>query len=121
MTDQDRQTDRFDAALREWARGAPRTPARVAARRVSARIGTAGHRGTRTTAWVPRLAAACGLALAVASGALLWRSGTPAPAPTPAVDAPPVLPENVVVFWLDANTPVYFVVGPPGDPAGGTP
>ena len=121
MTNQDRQTDRFDTEFREWAREVPRTPAHVAARQVKARLDEPGRRASRSGTWAPRLAAACGLVLIVASGVLLWRPGTPtAPTPTSA-DALPVLPENVVVFWLDADTPVYFVVAPLGDSSGGTP
>lgn len=121
MTDNDRQTDRFETALREWARRETRTPPRVAAQRVASSIAATNRRASWATAWAPRLAAACGLVLAVGSGVLLWRNATPPPTPSPAVDAPPVLPENVVVFWLDAETPVYFVVSPLGDTAGGTP
>lgn len=121
MTDQERQTDRFDAGFREWAREVPRTPAPVAARRVAARLEEPGRRAPRFGTWALRLAAACGLAVVVASGALMRRPGAPTSPPSPAVDAPPVLPENVIVFWLDPETPVYFVVGPLADTTGGTP
>lgn len=121
MTENDRDPDRFDDALREWARRPPRATAPVAARRVTARLGPSDRSAGRAAVWVPRLAAACGLALVVASGALLWRNAPPPPAPSPAADAPPVLPENVVVFWLDPDTPVYFVVRPLEDAQGATP
>ena len=121
MNEHDRDADRFEPAFREWARRSPRTPAAAAARRVVARVGATGRGASRTGRWVPRLAAACALAVVVGSGVALWRIGSVPTAPSPAADAPPVLPENVVVFWLDPETPVYFVVAPLGDATGGTP
>jgi hypothetical protein len=120
MTDDDRDTDRFQPALREWARKPPGTPAAVAGQRVAARIAAARPRSAWTGTWAPRLAAACAVTVVLA-GVLVWRTGPLPPTVSPVVDAPPVLPENVVVFWLDAETPVYFVVAPLGDSAGGTP
>lgn len=120
MTDRDSRTDRFDAEFREWAREPPRTPAQAAARRVTARLGEARPHGPTMGRWAPRVAVACGLALIAASGVLLWRPPAPAPPASATADAPPVLPDNVVVFWLDPETPVYFVVAPIED-IGGTP
>jgi anti-sigma-K factor RskA len=134
MTDEHRASDQLERALREWANAPPRTPAAEAARRVRARVtdgrwraSRAGRRARATTTQASRglgwrrLALACVLVLAVAAAALLWRGPRPSP-PVPSVtDAPPVLPENVVVFWLDAETPVYFVVSPVAGPPGETP
>jgi len=121
MTDDDRPSNRFEAAFRAWARRAPVTPADVAAKRVGARIDASSRHAPGPAVWVQRLAVACGLVLVVASGVLLWRNGTPPPIPSPAVEVPPMLPDNVVIFWLDAETPVYFIVKPVSDDPGGTP
>ena len=121
MTDEKRTADSIEAALREWANAPPRTPAAEAARQVRARVAAGRTRASRGAAWAWRLAAASAVAATVAAATLLWRAPGPSPPPPVAVDAPPVLPDNVVVFWLDAETPVYFVVGPPADPPGGTP
>ena len=121
MTGDDRPRDQqFDGAFREWAQQDPRTPAAVARQRVAARI-TAAGRPSPAAAWPRRLALAFALALVATSGAFLWRATTPTPAPAPAAEALPVLPDNVVQFWLDSETPVYFIVGPAGDAPGGTP
>lgn len=120
MTDNDRETDRFESAFRKWASRAPSTSSSDGARHVVARVGSTG-RLTLAGVWAQRLAVACGLVLVAASGVLIWRSQTPPAAPTATAEATPMLPDNVVIFWLDAETPVYFVVGPMSDDAGGTP
>jgi len=124
MTDGRDEMDRFDAALRGWGARAPRMPADAAAARVVERIGqrsARGEAGVRARQWVMATAAAALVAL-VAGAAWLWRDAPPAAPPASgAVDLPPALPENVVQFWLDSQTPVYFVTGPLQGPRGGTP
>jgi hypothetical protein len=120
MTDNDNRMARFEARFRQWANRAPGTLPTDAARRVTARIAAHG-RPNRVSVWAQRLAVACGIVLVTASGVLLWKSQAPPPMPASSAEAPPVLPDNVVIFWLDAETPVYFVVRPLEDASGGTP
>jgi hypothetical protein len=120
MTDH-REPDHFDEAFSAWARRAPSTPADVAARRMAARLADASQAAAGAGAWARRIAVTCGVVLVVASGVLLWRSEAPPPRPSPAVEVLPVLPDNVVIFWLDPETPVYFVVSAAGDVPGGIP
>lgn len=64
------------------------------------------------------VAAATAVVLALA-GALGRRGGG---APWPTVERTVIvepLPDNIVLWWLDPETPVYFVVGPPTTHEGG--
>jgi hypothetical protein len=94
----------FDRAFAAWAgRPASLTP-EEAARRVQATI-EAGRQPLRARALLA-LAAVVVLALAA------WLALRPA-APSPALlqaqlEAPIALEEDVVVWWLDPDTPVYF-------------
>jgi hypothetical protein len=121
MTDERGVAGPLEKALREWAKASPRTPAADAARRVRERIRAGGPRPSRTRVGWQVVAIASALVVAVAAATMLWRGPGSPPGASRASGAPPVLPENVVVFWLDAETPVYFVVGPAGDAPGGTP
>lgn len=121
----------LDAHLREWGQRPPRTPAATAARRIVSRVMAgrpAAHKEPR------RLILAAGTVAALLLAAW-WGFGPRGDAPvdrgphTPPTmevdvarlaspgDLPPPLPENVVQFWLDPETPVYFVTGPaqPGE------
>lgn len=125
MTGKRNEGDRFDAALRDWGGRGPRTPAATAAARVVSQIGAPsaqGHAGWRVRPFMTAVAAAA--LVAVVAGVVWWsRDAGPARAPSgrTAAELPPTLPENVVQFWLDAETPVYFVTGPLQGPRGGTP
>jgi hypothetical protein len=107
-----REQDAFDEALRAWAARPVRTPAERAARQIVARLPE-----SRAVRWgfVPswRLATAgLGLALLLAVG---WATlpGFPEPkAPLHDLSLPPV-PEDVVVLWLDEETPLYLTVAAP--------
>jgi len=127
MTGKRDEEDRFDAALRDWGGRGPRTPAATAAARVVSKIGERSAQG-RTGLRLPRfMAAAAAAALVAVVAGVVWLSRDSGPAPTPSasartsVELPPALPDNVVQFWLDAETPVYFVTGPLQGPRGGTP
>lgn len=104
--------DRFDRALRAWADQAPQTPADEAARQVMARM-PEGRLGGRFTGTQLRLgAAAAGLALLLIVG---WATLPESPVPSFAsVElALPPLPEDVVLLWLDNDTPLYLTVASP--------
>jgi hypothetical protein len=70
---------------------------------------------------VPRrglaVAAVAALAL-IGVGWLALRNGAvPPPLPTPSQVATmhtPALDDNVVLWWVDPETPVYFILTPPG-------
>ena len=72
---------------------------------------TTGRRGDAGR-WTGRIALATAASVV---GLVVWLTLTP-PAPvlprSAPVDPLPPLPENVVLFWLDPETPVYFVTGP---------
>lgn len=115
MSDErDRKLERFDEELRGWGRRPPATPSGKAATRVLARIRASrmGPRKARGLAW----AAAVLLAVLGVS----WIGGragrAPLPSPLPEHEAVP-LPDNVVLWQLDPETPVYFVIrpAPPGE------
>lgn len=104
----------FESALRQWGSRPPKTRPDAAARRLilPARV------PPRLPLW--QLAAAAALVWGVFLGG--WY-GAPEPAPVPVTAAMIMepLPDNVMVFWVDAQTPVYFILNPPvsekGDPS----
>ena len=104
----------FDRALREWGGQPPRTPAGTAATRLKACLGS---RANRMRPW--GLVAGAATVLVIVGGMwLVSLDGSRAPVPLdPAAPAPPPtaapLGDNVVLWWLDADTPVYFVIEPP--------
>jgi hypothetical protein len=108
---------RFDRALREWAASPAPTKPEVAAAKVRARLDWRAPAGT-FPALTCRVATALGVALLAGFGLYaLWdppRSSHGLPGDDAAV---PPLPANVMVFWLDRDTPVYFVTDPerPGE------
>jgi hypothetical protein len=111
----------FDRALREWAKRDPRTPADAAATRVVARL---GRRPVVRFGW--RLAAttaATALLLAVGLWAVLGdgepRRGTAQPTVDTAGLVAPPLDSTVVLWWLDPETPVYFVLNHSESTGGG--
>ncbi|MGE5236114.1 MAG: hypothetical protein ACM3O7_07190 [Acidobacteriota bacterium] len=104
---------RFEDALRGWGGGPPRIDAGTAARRVLARL----PERTRPLSWW-RMAAAAGAVALLFIGA--WygaRSPSPPHVAASRLTVPP-LPDNVMVFWLDSETPVYFVLSPLGSEKG---
>jgi hypothetical protein len=110
---EERDVPAFDRALREWGRRPPRIPAGTAATRLEARL---GRRESRFRRW--RLAATAATVLGILGGMwLISLDGSRAPEPVDAPAAPspsvPPLGDNVVLWWLDAETPVYFVIEAP--------
>jgi hypothetical protein len=109
MTDDSRQ--RFEEAFRRWAERPPHTPADEASRRVIARLPQ--HRGER---WLSgsRLhfaTAAAGLALLLGFGWSLLPKTQEEPLQEREVALPP-LPDDVVLLWLDNETPLYLTIAP---------
>lgn len=98
----------LERRITEWGRRRPATPAATAARRVVAKL--AARSAPRL--WPRRAAVATAASLA---GLGLWFILAQPPQVTPlpaAIEAPEPLPANVIQFWLDPDTPVYFVTGP---------
>jgi hypothetical protein len=102
----------FDDEFRRWAS----RPAGTSTRRASDRV-AAALPDRQQTARLPLtfLAAAAALVMAVA-GAMWVATPRNAGAPSAArgVDSVRPLPleENVVLWWIDPDTPVYFVLQP---------
>jgi hypothetical protein len=116
MIDEPHRSDRVEQALKDWGRRPPRTPASQAARRL---VGMLRPRGSSaaTVRWALATAIATLTVLAIVVGPRAPEHG---PSPAPVVQqAPAPLPENVVQWWLDADTPVYFILRPQGEPIGG--
>ncbi len=111
----DRRLERFEERLRSWGRRPSALTPGAAAARIRARIGAprGGPRPARSLAWATAIGAA------VVGGFLVAeRTGhAPSPSPTP-LQQDAALPDNVVQWWLDAETPVYFVIRP-AEPGGG--
>ncbi len=94
----------FDRAFAAWARRPLGVPPEEGARRVLAAITQA----RRPVPIRPLLALAAAVVLALAAW-LALRPALPPPVQQQARLEPPiVLEEDVVVWWLDPETPVYF-------------
>jgi hypothetical protein len=124
MQDRPRKQDipTFERALRAWGRRPPRLSAGSAAARIDERL---DRRQLRLHPW--RLVAAAATIVAIVGGVWLLsvdgprspeRVGPAAPSPGPTV---PPLGDDVVLWWLDSETPVYFVIDSPDSGGGPTP
>lgn len=115
MSDEhDEKLERFEEEYRRWGRRPASIPAGAAATRTRARI--AARQGVRRT--VTGLAWVAAVVVAVAGSWLIDARRGAAPTPSPRVVHEAVaLPDNVVLWWLDPETPVYFVIRPaePGE------
>lgn len=138
-----RDLEGVEERWRRWARRPPRTSPETAAHRVLARLAEPDPQpgwqpaGGWTSRSARRLVAAA-LALA-AVGIWLLTAGPPWPLPAPdtdpgpgtesdespsaavrSVEVPeaPTMAEGVVLMWLDAETPLYMTLAPPGRAAG---
>ena len=111
-----KDNQRFEQAFAEWAARRPRTPATVGARRVLARAMTTAP----PLPWARLLAAAVLVTLIVADGLVRQRRRAAA---TRRCDCRPdrrrPLPDNVMLWYLDPQTPVYLVLSPLGSQQGG--
>ena len=104
--------DDFDRELRRHASRPPATAPHDAAQRVLARIARPMPR--RGWLWLSATAALTALVLLVVRGRPVENPPVPeANVVTPTVVIAEPLPENVVLWWIDPETPVYFVVAPP--------
>ena len=105
----------FDAALRDWANRPPETSPGAAAARVRARL----SRSRPAHAKALLLSVAASVVAAVVAGIGLRTLWSPPgiwlrDAARKTETALPPLPANVMVFWLDRDTPVYFVTAANG-------
>jgi hypothetical protein len=106
--------ERFEERYKSWGRRPSTIPPGAAAARILARI-RPGRPGSRR-AW--RLAWAAAVVTAVVGSWIVGGRTGHAPPPSPlAVDEAVALPDNVMLWWLDSETPVYFVIRPaePGE------
>jgi hypothetical protein len=112
--------DDFDRELRQWASRPARLTPREAARQVEARINGARRR--------PAFDFDFGYAAAILAvlALLAFRLNVDRAPDAPALASSPTtvfapLPENMVLWWIDPDTPVYFAVAPPeGEQGGGS-
>jgi ferric-dicitrate binding protein FerR (iron transport regulator) len=113
MSERDEEVaKRIEAVWRRLAARPTSLSPSEAARAVTARLGAHPAR-------VPLRAWAYATALVLACAGI-WFFVRPQPsAPVREVQsAPPPLPDNVVQWWLDDKTPVYFVLSPSDSPGG---
>lgn len=114
MHDERDRTGEFERAFERWAAGPVRTAAGDGARRVTDRLPVRDSHPLGA-ALATRIAVFVGAAVVVG---VAWRSVLPPSATAPPVatvatrHAAPPLPANVMVFWIDKDTPVYFVTRP---------
>jgi len=106
---------RFEEEFAEWAARPPRTQATVATRRVLARA-------TSTAPPLPwaRLLAAAVLVTLIVVAAWFGSGVVSRPRAVAVADqASAPLPDNVMLWYLDPQTPVYLVLSPLGSQHGG--
>lgn len=110
----DQEMDRFEQEFRRWGKRPPLTPPDVAGRRIAARL-----KPVRTVLPIWRMAAAAAAVVLLVCGTWAGLKFTGGSASHSVPDAaaahstefvPPPLDENVVLWWLDDETPVYFVL-----------
>lgn len=105
--------DRFDQDFRQWASRPPDTLPEEAARRVLARLSEGPIRGWVWQRPIRLASATVGLILILMVG---WLSGprrSQVPSATDGGINLPPLPDDVVLLWLDDETPLYLTVAPP--------
>lgn len=110
-----REIERFEERFGSWGRRPATLPPGVAAARILARIRPPRPGSGR--AW--RLACAAAILVALVGSWIVGGRAGHAPSPPPLAEHETVpLPDNVMVIWLDPETPVYFVMRP-AEPDGG--
>ena len=113
----DREMERFDEALKAWAERPLETPPDEAVQELLAHL-PEKQTGAWLADWRWRLATATtGLALLVMVG---WATLFEDPGPSTIGEevALPPLHEDVVLLWLDEETPLYLTVAPPATEGG---
>ena len=113
----DRRQDRFEEAFKSWARRSPQTPADEAARLVRDRLPERRARGWYSGNPQRLVTAAAGLALLLVVG---WYTMPESSGPSSSQEevALPPLSDDVVLLWLDDETPLYLTVAPPATKGG---
>ncbi len=114
VEERDQSEREFERTFRQWGSRTARLPARAASERLASRL----HPRRRTPGW-RWLAAAAAIVFAVAGAWLLWQQALPDSRPPGMKITQPALDENVVLWWLDSKTSVYFVITTSDSSAGG--
>jgi hypothetical protein len=109
--------NRFDEAFKSWAERPPKTPSSDAARRVVASLPEPRSSWKLGGSGLRLATAAAGLALLLV---VSWVSLPTPPDPSSPLHevAIPPLPDEVVLLWLDEETPLYLTVAPPATKGG---
>lgn len=118
IEDDENWPEGLDDALRRRAARVPAISPEEASHRVRARIGPRPSRHRPVIVTTATVAAVLALALTLGHRDRRGLQGQE-PRPVESTVAVEPLPENVVQWWLDPQTPVYFVVGPPTANGGG--
>ena len=108
----DGKKEHFDEAFKSWAERPLCTPADEAARQVMAQLPERRGKGWFSGSRLRFATAAVGLALLLVVGWATLPKPQGASVPAQEVALPP-LPEDVVLLWLDDETPLYLTVALP--------
>lgn len=108
---------RFDAAFRSWGERSPRTPPDEAARRVVAKLSERRVYGWSSSIPLRLATVTAGLALLLVVSWATLPEPPGAPPSQPDISLPP-LSDDVVLLWLDDETPLYLTVAPPATKGG---
>ena len=106
MNDTKRSMEAFDEALREWS---GRPTVRSAASAIQRAVAEPAKRTAGPAWWFPAAVAAAVLVVIVGIWFTSGRILAPAPARVATVTHAP-LDDDVVLWWIDPDTPVYFVL-----------
>jgi hypothetical protein len=113
--------DKFDEEFRNWSQRPPATPAARAAREISARLRNQRRWRTPSAAFTAAAAVVVLLVSLVVWFAVTEHGSAVADrvlvedtsgAPRLRARQPAPLDPNVVLWWIDPDTPVYFVLQP---------
>lgn len=110
--------DSIDRAFKSWAERPPSTPPEQAAVRVVGQLTKQGRWSLLVGSRLRFATVAAALMLAVVFGWVTLRPVPPAAGPATKEVALPPLEENVILLWLDEQTPLYLTVAPPAAKGG---
>lgn len=114
----EKRRDSFERAFKSWAERPPATPPDQAAARVVSRLPERKGRFWLVGSQLRFAATAAALMIALVVGWVTLRPEPPAAIPATSEVVLPPLEENVVLLWLDEQTPLYLTVAAPAAKGG---